>query len=166
MVDFDLPDRAADVDRWIVQWVLSPAATLHHEATTLLAEGPALAAADPLLHHSILGAIATGSVTAGRIASRLGRQVFNLAPALGRLPGWGLDVGAFDAGAPVVVGRSGAEPPGPGSTCSAGRQEAFGTRSRWGGGNSTGSMRSCVNRYVESTIQEIGQEGGLGAGSA
>jgi uncharacterized protein len=44
-----------------------------------------LAGADPLLHHSILGAIATGSVTAGRIASRLGRQVSNLAAALGRL---------------------------------------------------------------------------------
>jgi uncharacterized protein len=85
MVDFDLPDGAGDVDRWIVQRVLSPAATLHHEATTLLAEDPALAGADPLLHHSILGAIATGSVTAGRIASRLGRQVSNLAPALGRL---------------------------------------------------------------------------------
>jgi uncharacterized protein len=85
MVDFDLPDGADDVDRWIVQRVLSPAATLHHEATTLLAEDPALAGADPLLHHSILGAIATGSVTAGRIASRLGRQVSNLAPALGRL---------------------------------------------------------------------------------
>jgi uncharacterized protein len=85
MVDFDLPDGAADVDRWVVQRVLSPAATLHHEATTLLAEDPALTGADPVLHHSILGAIATGSVTAGRIASRLGRQVSNLAPALARL---------------------------------------------------------------------------------
>jgi uncharacterized protein len=84
MVDFDLP-RAGDVDRWIAQRVLSPAATLHHEATTLLAEDPALAGADPALHHSILGVIASGSVTAGKIASRLGRQVSNLAPALGRL---------------------------------------------------------------------------------
>ena len=31
-----------------------PAATLHHEATTLVAEDPALAGPDPLLHHSIL----------------------------------------------------------------------------------------------------------------
>jgi uncharacterized protein len=85
MVDFDLPEGADDVDRWIAQRVLSPAATLHHEATTLLAEDPALAGADPALHHSILGVIATGSVTAGKIASRLGRQVSNLAPALGRL---------------------------------------------------------------------------------
>ena len=85
MVDFDLPDAFQDVDRWIVQRVLSPAATLHHEATTLLAEDPSLAGADPALHHSILGVIATGSVTAGRIASRLGRQVSNLAPALNRL---------------------------------------------------------------------------------
>lgn len=85
MVDFDLPDGAGDVNRWIAQRVLSPAATLHHEATTLLAEDPALAGADPALHHSILGVIASGSVTAGKIASRLGRQVSNLAPALGRL---------------------------------------------------------------------------------
>ncbi len=85
MVDFDLPDGAGDVDRWIAQRVLSPAATLHHEATTLLAEDPALAGADPALHHSILGVIASGSVTAGKIATRLGRQVSNLAPALGRL---------------------------------------------------------------------------------
>lgn len=85
MVDFDLPEGVEDVDRWIIQRVLSPAATLHHEATTLLAEDPSLAGADPALHHSILGVIATGSVTAGRIASRLGRQVSNLAPALNRL---------------------------------------------------------------------------------
>jgi AAA+ ATPase superfamily predicted ATPase len=85
MVDFDLPEGADDVDRWIVQRVLSPAATLHHEATTLLAEDPALAGADPALHHSILGVIASGSVAAGKIATRLGRQVSNLAPALGRL---------------------------------------------------------------------------------
>jgi AAA+ ATPase superfamily predicted ATPase len=85
MVDFDLPDAVDDLDRWIVQRVLSPAATLHHEATTLLAEDPALAGTDPALHHSILGVIASGSVTAGKIASRLGRQVSNLAPALGRL---------------------------------------------------------------------------------
>ena len=85
MVDFDLPQGAGDVDRWIAQRVLSPAATLHHEATTLLAEDPALAGADPALHHSILGVITSGSVTAGKIASRLGRQVSNLVPALGRL---------------------------------------------------------------------------------
>lgn len=85
MVDFDLPEGPGDVDRWIAQRIVSPAATLHHEATTLLAEDPALAGADPALHHSILGVIASGSVTAGKIASRLGRQVSNLAPALGRL---------------------------------------------------------------------------------
>lgn len=85
MVDFDLPEGAGDVDRWIAQRVLSPAATLHHEATTLLSEDPALAGADPALHHSIMGVIASGSVTAGKIATRLGRQVSNLAPALGRL---------------------------------------------------------------------------------
>lgn len=37
------------------------------------------------MHHSILGAIANGSVTAGSIANRLRRTVSNLAPALNRL---------------------------------------------------------------------------------
>lgn len=85
MVDHDLPASPADFDRWIAARVLSPAATLHHEATTLLAEDPTLSAAGPTLHHSILGAIANGSVTAGKIANRLRRSVSNLDPALKRL---------------------------------------------------------------------------------
>lgn len=85
MVDHDLPTSAADVDRWIVQRVLSPAATLHREAATLLAEDPTLASAGAVIHHSILGAVANGAVTAGRIANALGKPVSNLAPALGRL---------------------------------------------------------------------------------
>lgn len=85
MVDHDLPDGSADFDRWVAARVLSPAATLHHEATTLLAEDPALATASPVIHHSILGAIANGSVTAGRIAKYLGRSVPGIDPALRRL---------------------------------------------------------------------------------
>ena len=85
MVDHDLPRDAGDFDRWIAERVLSPAATLHHEATTLLAEDPSLAGASPAIHHSILSAIANGSVTAGTIANRLRRSVSNLAPALNRL---------------------------------------------------------------------------------
>jgi hypothetical protein len=85
MVDHDLPDDVDDFDRWVAERVLSPAATLHHEATTLLAEDPTLATANPLLHHGVLGAIANGSVTAGTIANKLGRSVSNLDPALKRL---------------------------------------------------------------------------------
>jgi len=85
MVDHDLPEGPADFDRWVVTRVLSPAATLHHEATTLLAEDPTLSAGSPTLHHSILGSIANGSVTAGKIANRLRRPVSNLDPALKRL---------------------------------------------------------------------------------
>jgi AAA+ ATPase superfamily predicted ATPase len=84
MVDHDLPTSAADVDRWILQRVLSPAATLHREAATLLAEDPTLTAG-AVIHHSILGAVANEAVTAGRIANALGKPVSNLAPALGRL---------------------------------------------------------------------------------
>ena len=85
MVNDDLPTTIRDFERWIVDRVLSPAAPLHYEATTLLAEDPSLAGGSDLLHHSILGAIANGSVTAGNIAKRVGRAVPNLAPALNRL---------------------------------------------------------------------------------
>ncbi len=85
MVGYDLPKSLDDFTRWIAQRVLSPAATLHHEASTLLAEDPALSGASPALHHSILGAIANGAVTAGSIGNRLRRPVSNLAPALNRL---------------------------------------------------------------------------------
>lgn len=85
MVDHDLPGDDDDFDRWVADRVLSPAATLHHEATTLLAEDPGLAGANPAIHHSVLSAIANGSVTAGTIANRLRRSVSNLAPALNRL---------------------------------------------------------------------------------
>ena len=78
MVNFDLPTSKADIDRWIVDRVLSPAATLQREATTLLAEDPSLSGKSNLLHHAILGAIANGSVTAGTIANKVGRQVSNI----------------------------------------------------------------------------------------
>jgi len=85
MVDFDLPSRRAGFDRWVARRVLSPAATLHHEAATLLSEDPTLSAGSPIIYHSILGAIANGSVTAGTIANRLRRSVPNIDPALKRL---------------------------------------------------------------------------------
>lgn len=85
MVNHDLPTSVGDFERWVVDRVLSPAGPLHHEATTLLAEDPSLAGGNDLLHHSILGAIANGSVTAGNIARRVDRAVSNLAPALNRL---------------------------------------------------------------------------------
>lgn len=90
MVDHDLPAELDDFDRWVAARVLSPAATLHHEATSLLSEDPALSAASPTLHHSILSAIANGSVTAGGIANRLRRSVPSLDPALKRLVAAGL----------------------------------------------------------------------------
>ena len=85
MVNFDLPSDRADIDRWIIERVLSPAATLQREATTLLAEDPSLSGKNNLLHHAILGAIANGSVTAGAIANKVGRQVSNIDLVLRRL---------------------------------------------------------------------------------
>ena len=85
MVNFDLPSDTADFDRWVVDRVLNPAATLQREATTLLAEDPSLSGKSSLLHHAILGAIANGSVTAGTIANKVGRQVSNIDLVLRRL---------------------------------------------------------------------------------
>lgn len=85
MVDDDLPTSLADFPRWVSERVLSPAATLHHEATTLLAEDPTFAASNQSLYHSVLSVIANGSVTAGTIASALKRNVPGIAPVLNRL---------------------------------------------------------------------------------
>ncbi len=85
MVDHDLPRDLADFDRWVADRVLSSAATLHPEATTLLAEDPTLSSSRTAMHHSILGAIANGSVTAGTISKQLKRPVSNLDPVLKRL---------------------------------------------------------------------------------
>ena len=85
MVNFDLPATRSDFDRWVTERVLSPAATLHREATTLLAEDPTVGGRNALLHHGILGAIANGSVTAGGISSKVGRPASNVDPVLRRL---------------------------------------------------------------------------------
>jgi uncharacterized protein len=85
MVDDDLPRTRDDFPRWIAQRVLSPAATLHHEATTLLAEDPTLSAGDQTLHHSILNVIANGAVALASIAKKLGRPASNLDPVIRRL---------------------------------------------------------------------------------
>lgn len=85
MVAGDLPTSLADVDRWIVDRVVSPAAVLHREAELLVAEDPTLSEARGLTHVGVLRAIATGRVTAGAISKRLGRPVSNLAPTLDRL---------------------------------------------------------------------------------
>lgn len=85
MVNFDLPRSRRDFDRWVVDRVLSPGATLHREAVTLLAEDPTVAGTGSMLHHSVLGVIANGSVTAGSIATGVGKSVTNIAPVLNRL---------------------------------------------------------------------------------
>lgn len=85
MVDDDLPRDLDDFGRWIAQRVLSPAATLHREATTLLAEDPTLSAGDQTLHHSVLNVIANGAVALAAIAKKLGRPASNLDPVVRRL---------------------------------------------------------------------------------
>jgi len=92
MVDFDLPRSAEDFDRWIAQRVLSPAATLHYEASTLLGEDPLTSGTGAPLYRGVLGAIANGSVTAGNIAQDIRRSVANLTPVLTRLIGAGFVV--------------------------------------------------------------------------
>jgi uncharacterized protein len=96
MVNWDLPKDDADFDRWVVDRVLSPAATLHHEATTLLAEDPTLSRAKTTMQHSILGAIANGSVTLGTIATQVGRQISAIDPFVKRLTAAGFVVRLSD----------------------------------------------------------------------
>lgn len=81
----DLPDSVADFDRWVIDRVLSPAAALHHEATTLMAEDPALTNARSLHHHSILAAIGAGEQTSARVSKRVGKPASVLNAALDRL---------------------------------------------------------------------------------
>lgn len=85
MVNFDLPKNSKDIDRWIVQRILSPGATMRNEAVALLAEDPVMSGSGALLHNSILAAIGNGSVSAGAISKRLGKPVSNLSAALNRL---------------------------------------------------------------------------------
>jgi hypothetical protein len=85
MVDDDLPADLDDFAPWVARRVLSPAATLHHEATTLLAEDPTLSAGDQTLHHTILNVIANGAVALAAIANKLGRPASNLDPVVRRL---------------------------------------------------------------------------------
>lgn len=89
MVADDLPRSVADVDRWVAQRVLSPAAALHAEAAVLLAEDPSLRGVDPVLQHGVLSAIAAGATTAAAIGKAVGRPVSNLTPVLQRLIGAG-----------------------------------------------------------------------------
>lgn len=85
MVDDDLPRSLGDFPRWVAQRVLSPAATLYHEATTLLAEDLTLSGGDQALHHSILQVIANGAVALSSIGRRLKRPASNLDPVIRRL---------------------------------------------------------------------------------
>ena len=85
MVNFDLPKDRDDVDRWVVDRVLSASATLHREATTLLAEDPNLGGKSALIHHGILGAIANGTVTSAGIGKAIARQASNVDVFLRRL---------------------------------------------------------------------------------
>ena len=85
MVDFDLPGSMPDFGRWIAQRVLHPAATLHHEAATLLAEDPATSGRNSLLSNSLLASIANGSVTVANLSRSVGRQIPNIIKQLGRL---------------------------------------------------------------------------------
>lgn len=69
MVDDDLPTGPRDLDRWVAQRVLSPAAPLSREVELLLAEDPSTAQARKInLYHATLAAVALGRHAPGRIA--------------------------------------------------------------------------------------------------
>ncbi len=84
----DAPAGISDFDSWVCRSVLNPQVPLFREARYLLAEE--LEARDPGLYHSVLGAIASGSVTNGGIASFIGRTSADIAHPLNVLEDSGL----------------------------------------------------------------------------
>jgi uncharacterized protein len=75
-VAFDAPDGLDDFDAWITRTVLNPQSPLFREARYLLAEETEIR--DPMLYHSVLGAIASGNRTNGGIANFIGRKSADL----------------------------------------------------------------------------------------
>lgn len=73
---FDAPDGLDDFEAWLARTVLSPQSPLFREARYLLAEETDIR--DHALYHSVLGAIAAGHHTNGRIASFIGRKSADL----------------------------------------------------------------------------------------
>lgn len=80
MVDHDLPERPKDFSRWVANRVLSPTATLHHQATTLLAEDPTLSSASPTLSVIAIGEAKAGETVKNRHLRHLERARAGLGP--------------------------------------------------------------------------------------
>lgn len=85
LVSDDLPTSVADVERWLVTRVLSPASALHREAVGVLAEDVGLSGVDVALQQAVLAALAARASTAAAIAAAVDRPVSNLTPILRRL---------------------------------------------------------------------------------
>lgn len=81
MVDGDLPAGPRDLDRWVCQRVLSPAAPLFNEVSLLLSEDPATTKARKInLYHATLAGIASGHHAHGRLANYVKVPGASLAP--------------------------------------------------------------------------------------
>lgn len=84
----DSPSGPEDFDDWVVRTVLNPETPLFREARYLLAEEPDLR--DTALYLSVLGAVADGNSTRGKIANCLERRANDLAHPLNVLEDAGL----------------------------------------------------------------------------
>lgn len=94
-VAFDVPEGPGDFDAWVTRTVLNPQSPLFREARYLLAEETEIR--DPALYHSVLGAIAAGNRTNGRIANFIGRKSADLTHPLNVLEDCALVARAPDA---------------------------------------------------------------------
>jgi uncharacterized protein len=68
----DAPSSLSDFDDWVLRAVLNPQMPLFREARYLLAEEADIR--DTAIYHAVLGAIASGNATRGRIANCMGRR--------------------------------------------------------------------------------------------
>jgi AAA+ ATPase superfamily predicted ATPase len=92
----DVPADLEDFDAWVCRTALSPRSPLYREARYLLADESDLR--DRALYHSVLGALASGNTTAGRVAGCLERPTSDITHPLTVLQDCGLvrrEVDAF-----------------------------------------------------------------------
>lgn len=82
------PESVEDLDRWVVENVLSRFSPLFREARYLLAEEPDIR--DSAVYHSILSAVAEGNGTRGAIAGYLQRKATDISHHLSVLEDTGL----------------------------------------------------------------------------
>ncbi|GAA4896597.1 ATP-binding protein [Streptomyces coeruleoprunus] len=106
--DGGVPEGPEDFDAWVCRTALDPRMPLFHEAERLVHEETDRW--DRALCHSVLAAVALGSVTPGDVAGRVGASLGDVSHALALLRDSGLLAGEPDALRPHLTRLRVAEP--------------------------------------------------------